>query len=48
VTFADLVFSPLNGNTQLAINAEVVAIFNGAVSPTIESIRGLSIAEPQL
>jgi Ca2+-binding RTX toxin-like protein len=47
VTFADLVFSPLNGNTQLAINAEVVAIFNGAVSPTIESVQGLLIAEPQ-
>jgi len=42
ITFADLVFSPFNGNTQLTINGEMVAIFNGAVSPTIEDIRGLS------
>ncbi|TAF50267.1 MAG: hypothetical protein EAZ61_12970 [Oscillatoriales cyanobacterium] len=46
VTFADLVFSPIAGNTQLAIQGETIAIFNGVVSLTDQDVLGLSIVTP--
>ncbi|KPQ36187.1 MAG: putative Ca2+-binding protein [Phormidium sp. OSCR] len=45
LTFEDLSFSPAGENTQLTIDDQAVAIFNGVVNFTPDDILGLAVSE---
>lgn len=45
LTFEDLSFSPVGENTQLTIDDQAVAVFNGVVNFTPDDVLGLAVGE---